>query len=63
MPKQEQEEKSCFLVACRVCKSILYSTWQEYIILDIIDNFVNSYGLVTEGLLEAINLGCFFGAF
>ncbi len=42
--------------------SIIYTTGAGLYFLDIIDNFVNSYGIVTIGLLEAIAIGWFFGA-
>ena len=42
--------------------SIVYSTGAGLYFLDIIDNFVNSYGIVTVGLLEAITIGWLFGA-
>ncbi|EPR11827.1 sodium-dependent transporter [Ruminiclostridium papyrosolvens] len=42
--------------------SIVYSTGAGLYFLDIIDNFVNSYGIVTVGLLEAVTIGWLFGA-
>ena len=42
--------------------SIIYTTGAGLYFLDIIDNFVNSYGIVSIGLLEAIAVGWFFGA-
>lgn len=42
--------------------SIVYSTGAGLYFLDIIDNFINSYGIVTVGLLEAITIGWLFGA-
>lgn len=41
--------------------SILYATGAGLYFLDIIDNFVNSYGIVVVGLLEAVTIGWFFG--
>jgi NSS family neurotransmitter:Na+ symporter len=42
--------------------SIVYSTGAGLYFLDIIDNFINSYGIVTVGLLEAVTIGWLFGA-
>lgn len=41
--------------------SILFATGAGLLILDIVDHFVNSYGVVLAGLFEAIALGYFFG--
>jgi len=42
--------------------SIVYSTGAGLYFLDIIDSFINSYGIVTVGLLEAITIGWLFGS-
>jgi NSS family neurotransmitter:Na+ symporter len=41
--------------------SVLYATGAGLYFLDIIDNFVNSYGIVVVGLVEAVAIGWFFG--
>jgi NSS family neurotransmitter:Na+ symporter len=40
--------------------SLLYITGAGLLILDIVDNFVNSFGIVISGLLEVILIGWFF---
>jgi NSS family neurotransmitter:Na+ symporter len=41
--------------------SIFYTTGAGLYLLDIIDSFINSYGIVTVGLLEALTIGWLFG--
>lgn len=41
--------------------SILFSTGAGLLILDIVDHFVNAYGVVLAGLAEAIAIGYFYG--
>lgn len=42
--------------------SITYTTGAGLYLLDIIDNFINAYGIVTVGLLEAFTIGWLFGS-
>lgn len=42
--------------------SIFYSTGAGLFFLDIIDSFINSYGIVTVGLLEAFTIGWLYGS-
>lgn len=49
---------SCFL---GFLVSIFYATGAGLYFLDIIDNFINAYGTVTIGLLEAFVIGWLFG--
>ena len=42
--------------------SLIYTTHAGLFILDIVDHFVNQFGLVTAGLLEAIVIGWFLKA-
>lgn len=62
--KSGMSRKKVVTIVCSVgyLISIVYSTGAGLYFLDIIDSFINSYGIVTVGLLEALTIGWLYGA-
>lgn len=63
MDKTGLSRKKIVTIACSLgfLISILYATGAGLYFLDIIDNFINAYGTVTIGLLEAFVIGWLLG--
>lgn len=61
MDKFRLSRKAALNWVCGVCAlvSVLYTTGAGVILLDIVDNFINSFGIVIAGLAEVILVGWF----